>query len=475
MIIPVILSGGSGTRLWPLSREAYPKQFLPLTGKNSLFQDTVLRPQAIPDCGAPLVICNDAHRFLVAEQLRQLEVDPFAILLEPVGRNTAPAVAGAAHLVMERDPSALMLVMPSDHILEDIEQFSRCLSAGTKAAQAGKLVTFGIVADRPESGYGYIRRNEEGGDGWYQVREFVEKPDQPTAEEYVASGQYYWNSGMFLFRADALLGELRKFRPDIDDAVSKAVTSRVTDLDFQRLGTEAFFACPSESVDYAVMEKTAEAVVVPLDAGWNDVGAWSALWEVGERDERQNILLGDVIGLDVSDCYLRSEHRLLAAIGLKDVVAVETADAVLIAPKSRVQEVKEVVNRLKATRRTESQDHVRVFRPWGSYETIDECQRFKVKRIIVDPGHSLSLQLHHHRAEHWVVVHGTARVVKGSEELLLTEDQSIYIPLGERHQLSNPGLIPLEIIEVQTGSYLGEDDILRFSDTYGRADAAAQS
>ena len=474
MIVPVILSGGSGTRLWPLSRGAYPKQFLSLVEEASLFRSTVGRLSGLSDCGQPLIVCNEDHRFLVAEQLRQQEIAPAAIMLEPMGRNTAPAVACAAHFALEQDKDALLFVMPSDHVIRNQAVFLESVSAGARAAGDGKLVTFGIVADRPETGYGYIRRasDEKGAEAQTQsafpVAEFVEKPDLERAKSYVASGNYYWNSGMFMFRADAYLQELERHFPEILQATSQAFGTREPDRDFLRLGKDDFAACPSESIDYAVMEKTDKAVVVPMDAGWSDVGAWSALSDIAESDDDGNVMLGDILTKDVKNCYLRGESRMIAGVGLDNIVVVETADAVLVADKDRVQEVKAIVDQLKNAGRCEHQHHLRVYRPWGSYETVDESERFKVKRIVVNPGASLSLQLHHHRAEHWVVVKGTAKVTVGEEELMLTEDQSVYIPLGTKHRLENPGCIPLELIEAQTGSYLGEDDIVRFADNYGR-------
>jgi len=477
MIIPVILSGGSGTRLWPLSRGAYPKQFLSLVDNMSLFQATVERVSGLEGCYQPLVVCNEEHRFLVAEQLLQQEVVPAAIMLEPVGRNTAPAVACAALFAQELDKDALIYVMPSDHVIRNQEAFMESVSVGAQAAGAGKLVTFGIVASQPETGYGYIRRSLDGdghkkgeGPAAFPVVEFVEKPDLKTAKAYVESGNYFWNSGMFMFRADTYLQELERHFPEMLEATRRAYEAREPDRDFLRLGREEFAACPSESIDYAVMEKTDRAVVVPMDAGWSDVGAWSALSEIAEAeaDGDGNVILGDVLTKDVKNSYLRGESRLIAGVGLDNLVVVETADAVLVADKARVQEVKDIVDQLKSSGRCEHLHHVRVYRPWGSYETIDESERFKVKRIVVNPGACLSLQLHHHRAEHWVVVKGTAKVTLDDKEMVLTEDQSIYVPLGTKHRLENPGHIPLELIEAQTGSYLGEDDIVRFADNYGR-------
>nr|WP_305727898.1 mannose-1-phosphate guanylyltransferase/mannose-6-phosphate isomerase [Magnetospira sp. QH-2] len=480
MIVPVILSGGSGTRLWPLSRKAYPKQFLPLLGEESLFQATVQRVSCLADYGNPLVVCNEDHRFMVAEQLKQLGVAAGGILLEPVGRNTAPAVACAAVQACVLDEEAILLVMPSDHVIGRHEAFVIAAAAAARAAEKGHLVTFGVVPDGPETGYGYIKADRDGesldetGDlAVWPVAQFVEKPDLATAESYVESGDYFWNSGMFMFRARAYLEELERHAPTMTVPTKTAVEKATIDLDFIRLDAEAFSDCPSNSIDYAVMEKTEKAVVVPLDAQWSDVGSWSSLSDALEADEGGNVTSGDVIVRDSHDSYLRSENRLIAGIGLDNLVVIETADAVLVADKDKVQDVKEIVNQLKNAGRPEETHHVRVYRPWGSYETISECQRFKVKRILVNPGAALSLQLHHHRAEHWVVVAGTAKVTRGEEDLLLTEDQSVYLPLGTLHRLENPGKIPLEIIEVQTGSYLEEDDIVRFSDVYGREKSAS--
>ncbi|MBW9258291.1 MAG: mannose-1-phosphate guanylyltransferase/mannose-6-phosphate isomerase [Candidatus Thiodiazotropha sp. (ex. Lucinisca nassula)] len=470
LIVPVILSGGSGTRLWPLSRSAYPKQFIPLMDDNSLFQATLERVSKIPDSTDALVVCNEEHRFMVAEQVRKLDKKCSAIMLEPVGRNTAPAIACAALYALKQDQDALIMVTPSDHIIVDQSRFSESMEKGIEAAKNGGLVTFGVVPDKPETGYGYIRKDEGSqGLGAYQVAEFVEKPNLQTAMNYLDSGEYLWNSGMFVFRAQLYLHELEKYQPEMVKAVTSAFEKQSVDLDFIRLDKEAFLACPSESIDYAVMEKTESSMVVPLDAGWSDIGSWSALSDAAvSESEDDNVFLGDVLAKDVTNSYLRSENRMIAGIGLDGLVVIETADAVLVADKSRSQDVKEIVDRLKVSGRYEPFTHVRVYRPWGRYETVDECARFKVKRIVVNPGASLSLQKHNHRAEHWVVVKGTDRIINGTEEKLLTEDQSTYIPIGTLHRLENPGLIPLEIVEVQTGSYLGEDDIERFSDDYGR-------
>ena len=462
---PVLLSGGSGTRLWPLSREAYPKQFLPLAGDDTMVQATWRRVEALADL-APIVVANEEHRFLVAEQLRQVGAPVPAILLEPVGRNTAPAIAAAALQAMAGGADPLLLVLPSDHVVRDVAGFQRAVREASSAAEAGALVTFGIVPDAPETGFGYIQA--EAGDGLRQVLRFVEKPDAATARSYLDAGGYYWNSGMFLFRASRYLEELARFRPDIVDAVRAAHAAARHDGDFVRLDKDAFSACPSDSIDYAVMEKTADAMVLPVDIGWNDVGSWSALWDVAERDADGNAHHGDVIAVDSRNSYAYAQ-RLVALVGLDDIVVVETDDAVLVARKDKVQEVKQVVARLKQEQRSQAVLHREVHRPWGSYDSVDNGGRHQVKRIKVKPGAALSLQMHHHRAEHWIVVSGTAKVTRGDETLLLSENESTYIPLGVKHRLENPGKVPLELIEVQSGSYLGEDDIVRFEDVYGRS------
>ena len=472
MLIPVILSGGSGTRLWPLSRELYPKQLLPLVGKGTMLQETLARVAGVEGVGAPVVVCNENHRFLVAEQMLEAGIKSQAIVLEPVGRNTAPAVAVAAMAAVsdlpkgnENDP--LLLILPADHVIRDVKAFRAALEIGRKAASEGKLVTFGVVPNKPETGYGYIKRVSGAGPA-YAIDRFVEKPDLATAKAYVESKEYFWNSGMFLFRASTVLNELRELAPKIYEACAQSVTSAKRDLDFTRLPTKEFGACPSDSFDYAVMEKTKHGVVVPLDAGWSDVGSWSALHEAIPADDDGNVALGDVLTSDSRGNYLHSTSRLVAVVGLQDHVVVETKDAVLVAPKSRVQDVKELVNQLKKQGRYETSLHREVFRPWGSYDSIDNGRRFQVKRLTVKPGATLSLQLHHHRAEHWIVVEGTARITRGEEIFLLEENQSTYIPLGVKHRIDNPGKIPLHIIEVQSGGYLGEDDIVRFEDRYGR-------
>jgi mannose-1-phosphate guanylyltransferase/mannose-6-phosphate isomerase len=473
MLIPVVLSGGSGTRLWPLSRELYPKQLLPLVGNHTMLQETARRLEGVADVAAPIVVCNESHRFMVAEQMLQLGAKPGAIILEPVGRNTAPAVAVAALAALaskqcrEQAEDPILLVLPADHVIRDVESFREAIRAGRAAADAGKLVTFGVVPDRPETGFGYIHRAKGEGSA-YPVAEFVEKPDHGTAVRYVQSGEYFWNSGMFMFRARAYLAELGKFAPEMLKACEAAVATAKSDLDFMRLSAEAFGACPSDSIDYAVMEKTADAVVVPLDAGWSDVGSWSALQDALPRDESGNVISGDVITEGTTGSYLHSTSRLIAAVGLADHVVVETKDAVLVAPRDKVQDVKALVNQLKAQGRYETSLHREVFRPWGSYDSIDHGDRFQVKRLVVKPGASMSLQLHHHRAEHWIVVSGTARITRGEETFLLGENESTFIPMGTKHRIENPGKVTLHIIEVQSGSYLGEDDIVRFEDVYGR-------
>ena len=462
MLSCVIMAGGSGTRLWPVSRSKHPKQFLALSSADTMLQETVSRLSGL-DTSSPTVICNEENRFFVAEQLRAIDrLGP--ILLEPVGRNTAPAIALAA---LNAEPEDLLLVLAADHVIADQSAFTDSVNSALPLAEDGKLVTFGIVPDEAHTGYGYIRRGAEVAAG-YAVEKFVEKPDAETAKSYVDSGDYYWNSGMFLFRAARYLEELEKFRPDILEACKNAMVNTQDDLDFIRIDAEAFRACPDDSVDYAVMEKTDSAVVVPMDAGWNDIGSWSSLWDIGEKDSDGNVAIGETISIETKSSYIRSEERLVATIGVDDIVVVDTKDAVMVAAKDRVQDVKKVVQHLKDQGRPEFEFHREVYRPWGKYDSIDNGDRYQVKRITVKPGAKLSVQMHHHRAEHWIVVSGTAKVTKGEETFFLSENESTYIPVGVVHALENPGKVELELIEVQSGSYLGEDDIVRFEDLYGR-------
>ena len=465
MIKTVVMAGGSGSRLWPLSRSLYPKQFLPLADAQTMLQATLTRVKGLSEAET-MLICNEEHRFIAAEQIRQLGVKA-EILLEPVGRNTAPAIALAALEATAKGDDSLLLVLAADHVIQNDAEFRSVVSRAQPLAEAGSLVTFGIVATGAETGYGYVRRGEEQGEG-YAVAEFVEKPDLERATSYVESGEYYWNSGMFLFKASRYLEELERFRPDILEACKQALYETKSDMDFVRINEHAFAACPDESVDYAVMEKTESAVVVPLDAGWSDVGAWSSLWEVADKDEYGNALRGDVMTHNTQDCLIYSTNKLVTTVGLKDVVIVETKDTVLAADKNQVQDVKKIVEQLKAEGRAEYRLHREVYRPWGKYDSIDNGERYQVKRITVKPGAKLSVQMHHHRAEHWIVVSGTANVRRDDEEMLITENESVYLPVGSVHSLHNPGKIPLELIEIQTGAYLGEDDILRFEDIYGR-------
>ncbi len=466
--LPVIMAGGSGTRLWPLSRELFPKQFLPLQGDATMLQVTIERLAGLCDA-RPLVICNENHRFLVAEQLRQLDMLSGNILLEPVGRNTAPAIALAALQAVADGNDPLLLVLAADHVIQDTAAFQAAIRRAVPHAESGALVAFGIVARRPETGYGYIRRGEPVGEGAYRISAFVEKPALAVAETYLASGEYDWNSGLFLFRASRYLAELEKFRPDILQVCRQSLAGAQPDLDFVRVDAAIFRTCPDDSIDYAVMEKTAAAVVVPMDAGWSDVGAFSSLWDVLPKDADGNVHRGDVLSHDSCNNLVFAENALVATVGLEDVVIVQTKDAVLVAARDRVQEVKQIVSRLRADGRSEHQVHREVYRPWGKYDSIDAAQRYQVKRITVKPGAKLSVQMHHHRAEHWVVVCGTASVTLNGETRLLCENESVYLPVGAVHALENPGKIPLELIEVQVGPYLGEDDIVRFEDRYGRA------
>ncbi|PCJ33911.1 MAG: mannose-1-phosphate guanylyltransferase/mannose-6-phosphate isomerase [Cellvibrionales bacterium] len=472
-MIPVVLSGGSGSRLWPLSRAHYPKQFIPLASEQTMLQETLGRLQGLSaEALSPLVICNEQHRFMVAEQLREMDVVAQNILLEPVGRNTAPAVALAA---LAANADDILLVLPADHVIDDISAFHSAIELACSEAEKGALVTFGVVPTSAQTGYGYIQaasdgKPGEGGLAAQRIAQFVEKPDLATAQAYVDSGDYYWNSGMFAFKASRYLEELARFQPDMLKACRAAFDGASVDCDFTRLDKEAFSACPDDSIDYAVMEKTDSAVVIPLSAGWSDIGSWSALWDISEKDAQGNTCKGDVLAVDTHDSYLHTNGRLLATVGVKDLVVVETDDAILVADKSRVQDVKVVVNQLKAQGRSERESHRKVYRPWGFYDSIAANSRYQAKRIVVNPGARLSLQKHYHRAEHWVVVQGTGLVTRGDEELTLSVNESVYIPIGMKHRLENPGRIPLEIIEVQTGDYLGEDDIVRFDDQYGRAE-----
>ena len=459
------MAGGTGSRLWPMSRALHPKQFLKLTSDYSMLQETVKRVKKLTQ-QKNIVICNDEHRFLAAEQLR--EIDQLGkVILEPAGRNTAPAIALAALELTKSDPDALMLVLAADHVIKNQSAFESSVNKAISLAIQGKMVTFGIVAKQAETGYGYIKRGESVVDG-FAVEQFVEKPDAETAQQYVDSGNYYWNSGMFLFKASRYLEELKLHRSDIYDACEAAMATTAEDLDFIRADKSAFLACPAESIDYAVMEKTDSAVVIPMDADWSDVGAWSALWDISDKDENNNVARGDVITVDSDNCYFNAEQKLIAAVGVSNLVVIETKDAILVAQKDKVQNVKKIVDKLKESDRTEHYIHREVYRPWGKYDSIDAGPRDHVKRITVKPGEKLSIQKHYHRAEHWIVVSGTASVTNGDKVILVSENESTYIPLGTIHALENPGKIPLEMIEVQTGSYLGEDDIVRFEDKYGR-------
>ena len=466
-VFPVILSGGAGTRLWPLSREMYPKQLLALTSQHTMLQDTALRLAGIAGARSPLVVCNEAHRFTVAEQLHTIKIGASSILLEPIGRNTAPAVALAALKAQELDAEALLVVAPADHVIRDARAFQQAANVAVGLAESGKLVTFGIVAHAPETGYGYIRRGDGAGPA-YPVAQFIEKPPLDVAQAFVASGDYFWNSGMFVFKASRYLAELGEFAADILDASTAAYRAAKTDLDFVRIDKERFAACRSESIDYAVMEKTRDAVVLPLDAGWSDVGSWSSLFDALPADEDGNVLQGDVLVHDTHDCFVHSTSRLVTAVGMDDHIIVETKDAILVAPKDRVQDVKELVGMLKKAGRSESAWHREVYRPWGSYDSVDHGERFHVKRLSLKPGAMLSLQMHHHRAEHWIVVQGTARITCAEKTFLLSENESTYVPVGATHRIENPGKVPLHIIEVASGSYFGEDDIVRLEDHYGR-------
>jgi mannose-1-phosphate guanylyltransferase / mannose-6-phosphate isomerase len=479
-IIPVILSGGSGTRLWPLSREQYPKQLLKLIGEHTMLQATVLRLKDIilsdgNTVSAPILVGNEEYRFLMAEQMRQIGIENFPMILEPCGRNTAPALTLAALTAQLDETDAIMIVMPADHIIQDDLAFIDAIYQGVKLAENDKLVTFGIAPTAPETGYGYIRTGQCLEDNAFAVAQFVEKPNQITAEQYLASGEFLWNAGIFVMKASVWLDKIQQYRPDIASVTHQAFNHRIHDNCFIRPDAKCFAACPSESIDYAVMEKlasiktnTGDVVVVTLAANWSDIGSWDALWEIGEKDKQGNVLMGDVISVDTSNTLVLAGKRLVACVGLSDVIIVETADAILVADKAHIQKVKNVVAQLKASGRTETDVHQKINRPWGWYDCIDYGERFQVKRIMVNPGTGLSLQMHHHRAEHWIVVRGTAKVTRGDEVFLVSENESTFIPLGTIHRLENPGKLVLEIIEVQSGSYLNEDDIVRYEDNYGR-------
>lgn len=468
MITPVILAGGTGSRLWPLSRNMYPKQFLPLSGEQTMLQETLSRLDDLP-CVSRVVICNEEHRFIAAEQVRQQNIKP-TILLEPSARNTAPAVALAALYAIQHSEDPVLLILAADHVIEDKQAFNDAVMQALPLAESGKLVTFGIVPTGPEIGFGYVKRGVLLPDNAnFTVSGFVEKPSLEIAAGYVSSGDYYWNSGMFMFRASRYLAELSEHRPDILQACEEAIANNVNDLDFVRFDSAAFNRCPEDSIDYAVMEKTQDAVVVPLDAGWSDVGSWSALWDIGSKNAEGNVVHGDALLHDCKNSYVHASSRLVTMAGMENTVLIETKDAILVVAKDRVQEVKTIVNTLKKQGRSEVSLHREVYRPWGKYDSIDVGYRYQVKRITVRPGEKLSTQMHHHRAEHWIVVSGTAKITNGDKELILTENQSTYIPVGVIHALENPGKIPLEMIEVQSGSYLGEDDIVRLSDQYGRS------
>ena len=468
MFLPVIMAGGSGTRLWPLSRQLNPKQFLPLVDADlTMLQATIKRLDGL-EHGLPRLICNEHHRFLAAEQLRQLGLEDANIILEPVGRNTAPAITLAALQALGEQADPIMLVLAADHLIQDVEAFQKSISTALLLAESGKLVTFAITPTSPETGYGYLQLGAPVGAGGFQVSRFVEKPDLSTAKSYLAQGDYFWNSGMFMFRASRFIQELEKFHPEIVSVCRDALAGGQQDMHFTRVDSAIFATSPDVSIDYAVMEKTSDAVMVPLNAGWSDIGSWSALWEAGEKNAQGNLFKGDVLSEKTTGSYVHATHRLVSTVGVQDLIIVETKDAVLVAHKDQVQEVKKIVDQLKAGGRQEQVNHREVYRPWGFYDSIDSGERYQVKRITVKPGEKLSVQMHHHRAEHWVVVSGTARVTNGEKTYLVTENQSTFIPIGQVHALENPGMIPLELIEVQSGSYLGEDDIVRFEDIYGR-------
>ncbi|MDF3162389.1 mannose-1-phosphate guanylyltransferase/mannose-6-phosphate isomerase [Pseudomonas proteolytica] len=468
MFLPVIMAGGSGTRLWPLSRQLNPKQFLPLVDPDlTMLQATIQRLDGL-DHATPRLICNENHRFLAAEQLRQLGLEEANIILEPVGRNTAPAIALAALQALSEQTDPIMLVLAADHLIQDVNAFHQSIAKALVLAESGKLVTFAITPTHPETGYGYLQMGAAVGEGGFEVSRFVEKPDLATAQDYLAQGSYFWNSGMFMFRASRYIQELERFQPTIVSVCREALAKGAQDMHFTRVDSAIFSSSPDDSIDYAVMEKTSDAVMVPLNAGWSDIGSWSAIWDSGEKNEQGNLFKGDVLSENTSGSYVHATHRLVTTVGVENLIIVETKDAVLVAHKDHVQDVKKIVDQLKGCKRHEHTNHREVYRPWGVYDSIDNGERYQVKRITVKPGEKLSVQMHHHRAEHWIVVSGTARVTNGEKTYLVTENQSTYIPIGQIHALENPGMIPLELIEVQSGSYLGEDDIVRFEDIYGR-------
>jgi len=470
-IIPVILSGGSGTRLWPLSRKQYPKQYLPLAGDNTMLQETILRLSGLDNLVDPIIICNADHRFLVAEQCQQIDITNPTILLEPVGRSTAPAIAAAALQSLKETDDAVLLVLSADHVIQDVEAFHQAINIARQQAQEGKLATFGIVPTDANTGYGYIRPSKENIDGAYKVEEFVEKPDLQTAQAYLKQGNYLWNSGMFMFKADALIDELTTYSPEVVTSVKTAVNNAEQDLDFIRLDKQAFESSPSDSIDYALIERSGNVVVVPLDAQWNDIGSWSALYDIGTKDDNGNVIQGDVFTEETTNTYINATSHMVATIGVQDLVIVDTPNATLISTKDKVQEVKKIVEQLQQQDREEQFCHRKVYRPWGWYDSIEVGIHFQVKRLYVNPGAKLSLQMHYKRAEHWVVVSGTATAINGEDTLTLTEGDSTYIPIGTIHGLENKTSEPLQIIEVQSGAYLGEDDIVRFEDIYGRVKA----
>lgn len=468
MFLPVIMAGGSGTRLWPLSRQLNPKQFLPLVDPDlTMLQATIQRLDGL-EHATPRLICNENHRFLAAEQLRQLGLEEANIILEPVGRNTAPAIALAALQALYEQTDPIMLVLAADHLIQDVNAFHQSIAKALVLAESGKLVTFAITPTHPETGYGYLQMGAAVGEGGFEVSRFVEKPDLATAQDYLAQGSYFWNSGMFMFRASRYIQELERFQPKIVSVCREALAKGEQDMHFTRVDSAIFSSSPDDSIDYAVMEKTSDAVMVPLNAGWSDIGSWSAIWDSGEKNEQGNLFKGDVLSENTSGSYVHATHRLVTTVGVENLIIVETKDAVLVAHKDHVQDVKKIVDQLKGCKRHEHTNHREVYRPWGVYDSIDNGERYQVKRITVKPGEKLSVQMHHHRAEHWIVVSGTARVTNGEKTYLVTENQSTYIPIGQIHALENPGMIPLELIEVQSGSYLGEDDIVRFEDIYGR-------